>query len=195
MREFTVVICTYKRHEVIGKCLISILKNSILPKKIVLVDQNLNSLSTLKIKNIFNSYNYKNFTIIKNILKKGLTKSKNIALNYCDTKYIFFIDDDIYLENYYFYKCLNLIFKKKAIGVCGIISNYKKNLIKDFFYYIFNLSVFRDNRYHYINYQKLKKNNFYSKISQVPGGITCFDQKIFKKVSFDEKYLTQIMKM
>ena len=86
MREFTVVICTYKRHEVIGKCLISILKNSILPKKIVLVDQNLNSLSTLKIKNIFNSYNYKNFTIIKNILKKGLTKSKNIALNYCDTK-------------------------------------------------------------------------------------------------------------
>ena len=25
---------------------------------------------------------------------------------------------------------------------------------------------------------------------QLPGGITCFDKKIFKKISFDEKYLT-----
>ena len=111
MNEFTVVICTYKRHTIIGKCLINILKNSILPKKIIIVDQNYNSLSLQKIKKIFNNYNYKNFIILKNIINKGLTKSKNISLKYCSTKYIFFIDDDIFFENYYFYKCLDLIYK------------------------------------------------------------------------------------
>ena len=118
MNRFTVVICTYRRHNLVDKCLTKILQNSILPKKIIIVDQNYNSLTIQKIKKIFNLYNYNNFLILKNIIKKGLTKSKNISLKYCDTKYIFFIDDDIYLEKMYFYKILNLIFKKKAIGVC-----------------------------------------------------------------------------
>ena len=114
MKEFTVVICTYKRHDVIGKSLVSILQNSILPKKIIIVDQNYNDLTIMKIKKIFNNFKYKDFIILKNILKKGLTKSKNISLKYCNTKYVFFIDDDIFIENFYFYKCINLIFKKKS---------------------------------------------------------------------------------
>ena len=190
MKEFTVVICTYKRHEIIDKCLINILQNSILPNKIIIVDQNYNNLSIQKIKKIFDDHNFKSFIILKNIFKKGLTKSKNISLKYCNTKYIFFIDDDIFLEKNYFYKNLNLIFKKKAIGVCGIISNYKNNWFKNFTYYLFNFNIFRDNRYYFINHIKLKQNNFYSKIFQLPGGITCYDKKIFKKISFDEKYLT-----
>lgn len=190
MKEFTVVICTYKRHDIIGKSLLSILQNSILPKKIIIVDQNYNDLTIMKIKKIFNNFKYKDFIILKNILKKGLTKSKNISLKYCNTKYVFFIDDDIFIENFYFYKCINLIFKKKATGVCGIISNYENCWIKNFFYYLFNFNIFRDNRYYFINHLKLKKNSYYSKIFQLPGGITCFDKKVFQKVSFDEKYLT-----
>jgi GT2 family glycosyltransferase len=190
MKEFTVVICTYKRHDIIGKSLVSILQNSILPKKIIIVDQNYNDLTIMKIKKIFNNFKYKDFIILKNILKKGLTKSKNISLKYCNTKYVFFIDDDIFIENFYFYKCINLIFKKKAIGVCGVISNYENRWIKNFFYYLFNFNIFRDNRYYFINHLKLKKNSYYSKIFQLPGGITCFDKKVFQKVSFDEKYLT-----
>ena len=190
MKEFTVVICTYKRHDIIGKSLISILQNSILPKKIIIVDQNYNDLTIMKIKKIFNNFNYNNFIILKNILKKGLTKSKNISLKHCNTKYVFFIDDDIFIENFYFYKCINLIFKKKATGVCGVISNYENYWIKNFFYYLFNFNIFRDNRYYFINHLKLKKNSYYSKIFQLPGGITCFDKKVFQKVSFDEKYLT-----
>ena len=190
MKEFTVVICTYKRHDIIGKSLVSILQNSILPKKIIIVDQNYNDLTIMKIKKIFNNFKYKDFIILKNILKKGLTKSKNISLKYCNTKYVFFIDDDIFIENFYFYKCINLIFKKKATGVCGIISNYENCWIKNFFYYLFNFNIFRDNRYYFINHLKLKKNSYYSKIFQLPGGITCFDKKVCQKVSFDEKYLT-----
>ena len=181
MKEFTVVICTYKRHDIIGKSLVSILQNSILPKKIIIVDQNYNDLTIMKIKKIFNNFKYKDFIILKNILKKGLTKSKNISLKYCNTKYVFFIDDDIFIENFYFYKCINLIFKKKATGVCGIISNYENCWIKNFFYYLFNFNIFRDNRYYFINHLKLKKNSYYSKIFQLPGGITCFDKKVFQK--------------
>ena len=63
-------------------------------------------------------------------------------------------------------------------------------LDKKFFFNFFNFNIFRDNRYYFINHLKLKKNSYYSKIFQLPGGITCFDKKVFQKVSFDEKYLT-----
>ena len=72
----------------------------------------------------------------------------------------------------------------------AIISNYKNNWIKNFIYYLFNFNIFRDNRYYFINHLNLKKINYYSKIFQLPGGITCFDTKIFQKILFDEKYLT-----
>ena len=52
MSNFTVVICTYKRHNLIKKCLAHILQNSILPKKVVIVDQNYNSLTIQKINKI-----------------------------------------------------------------------------------------------------------------------------------------------
>jgi GT2 family glycosyltransferase len=190
MDNFTVVICTYKRLKCINKCLTNILQNSILPKKIIIVDQNYNNLTVQKINKIFDEYNYKNFLILKNIIKKGLTKSKNISLKHCHTKYIFFIDDDIYLEKKYFYKILKLILKKKAIGVCGILSNYSKDYFKNLLFFLFNFNIFKDNRYFFINHLKLKVKKYYYKVFQLPGGITCFDYKIFKKISFDEKYLT-----
>ena len=38
--NFSVVICTYNRRLYIEKCLEKILQNNILPKKIIIVDQN-----------------------------------------------------------------------------------------------------------------------------------------------------------
>jgi GT2 family glycosyltransferase len=188
MKNFTVVICTYKRYYLIEDCLKNILNNSISPNKIIIIDQNYDYSTFNKAINIFKSNGFENYLIIRNLMQKGLTKSKNISLKYIDTKYVFFIDDDIILERKYFIKNLELIFKKKAHAVSGIISNYKNNPLKDLIYYIFNLNIFRDNRYYFINHLKLKKKSSYQTF-QVPGGITCYDKKIFKKISFDDKYI------
>lgn len=189
MKNFSVVICTYKRQYLIYECLENILNNSLLPNQIIIVDQNYDFLTYNKITNFFKNKGFKNYIIIRNLIQKGLTKSKNISLKKIKTKYVFFIDDDIILEKQYFFKNIKLIFTNKAHAVSGIISNYNNNPIKNFIYYVFNFNIFRDNRYFFINYYKLKKNSYY-KTFQVPGGITCFDMKIFKKISFDEKYIT-----
>ena len=189
MKLFTVVICTYNRHHLIENCLKSILSNTIIPRKIIIIDQNYSFLTNIKIINLFKSKNYKNYLIIRNLIQKGLTRSKNLSLKHVNTKYVFFVDDDLILKKNYFFENIKLIFKKRAQGVCGVISNYESNFIKDFFYYIFNFSIFKDNRYYFKNYRKLKKQFTHSKVFQLPGGMTCFENKIFKQLSFDEKFI------
>ncbi len=189
MNSFTVVICTYKRHFLIQRCLEGILNNSLSPDRIILIDQNYDYLSYNKILKVFENKKFKNFLIIRNTSQKGLTKSKNIALEKIITKYVFFIDDDIIIEKNFFKKNIKVIFEKKAHAVSGIISNYKKNLIKDFVYHLFNFGIFRDNR-NFFTYQKTTSRNYIHKTFQVPGGITCYDMKIFKKLSFDDKFIT-----
>ena len=102
MKKFTVVICTYNRHFLIDKCLKNVLNNSIMPEKIIIIDQNYNFSTYNKIINLFNVKNYKNYLIIRNLIQRGLTKSKNFSLKHIDTQYVFFIDDDISLERNFF---------------------------------------------------------------------------------------------
>ena len=189
MKNFTVVICTYKRHLLIKECLENVLNNSLLPKKIIIIDQNYDYVTYNKIVNVFKNKGFKNYTILRNLIQIGLTKSKNISIKNIKTKYVFYIDDDIILEKDYFIKNIKLIFKHKAHAISGVISNFKKNFFKDLVYFIFNFNIFKDNRYFFINYKKLKKRPIYETF-QVPGGITCFDMQIFKKISFDDKYVT-----
>jgi len=189
MKSFTVVICTYKRSFLIKECLESVLRNSLLPNKIILIDQNYDYATYNKIVSTCKNKKFKNYLIIRNLIKKGLTRSKNISLKQIKTKYVFFIDDDIILEKKYFQKNIKIMNKNKAHAVSGIISNYENNFFKNIIYYFFNHNIFRDNRYFFINYKKLNK-NFINKTFQVPGGITCYDIDIFKKISFDEKYIT-----
>ena len=89
MKKFTVVICSYNRHFLIDKCLKSVLNNSTIPEKIIIIDQNYNFLTYNKIINLFNIKNYKNYLIIRNLLQRGLTKSKNFSLKHIDTQYVF----------------------------------------------------------------------------------------------------------
>ena len=79
--------------------------------------------------------------------------------------------------------------KKKAHGVSGVISNYESNFIRDFIYNFFNFNIFRDNRFYFKNFKKLKKKKSYSRVFQVPGGITCFNTTVFQKCLFDEKFV------
>ena len=188
--NFDVVVCTVKRHFVLKKCVENILKNNIRPNRLIVVDQNHDDLSILSIKKIFSIYNFKNYLILKNISKKGLTASKNIALNYLISKYVFFLDDVISIERFFFENSLNLIFKKKCIGVCGTLSNYNNHYFKNLIYHFFNYQEYRDNRKYFNDKKIFKLNNKYKKIYHLPGGITCFDSKIFVKIKFDEKLIT-----
>ena len=189
--NFSVVICTYNRPNKIKNCLKNILENSLIPKKIIIVDQNQDKKTENISKLILKKYNFKKFKLIKNLKNIGLTKSKNLSLKFVMTKYVFFIDDDIILKNNFFKNIIKVISNKKAHGVCGVLTNYRNEKINNFFYNLMNHGAFKDNRYYFQNYKKFIKNKiFYKKINSLPGGITCFDTSIFRKVKFDEKYIT-----
>jgi GT2 family glycosyltransferase len=189
LNNFDVVICTIKRHFVLTKCVESILKNNILPNRLIIVDQNHDNLSILSIKKIFSIYNFKNYLILKNISKKSLTASKNIALKYIKSKYVFFLDDDISVDKYFFFNSLAIMLKKNCTGVCGTILNYQNNPLKNFFYNIFNYFEFKDNRVYFNNDKNKKFKSDSKKIYHLPGGITCFKSSIFKKISFDQNLI------
>ncbi len=189
--NFTVVICTYNRPNKIKKSLKKILENSLSPKKIIIIDQNKDRKTSNIAKFIFKKYNFKKFKLIKNLKHIGLTKSKNLSLRFVKTKYVFFIDDDIILQKDFLKNIIKVISNKKAHGVCGVLTNYKNKKINNFFYHLMNHGAFKDNRYYFQNYKKfIKKKIYYKKINSLPGGITCFDTAIFRRLKFDEKYIT-----
>ena len=59
LKNFSVVICTYSRKDFIKNCLEKILNNSVLPKKIIIVDQNHDSVTELYAMQTFTKYLYK----------------------------------------------------------------------------------------------------------------------------------------
>ena len=101
-----------------------------MPNKIILIDQNYDYATYNKIVSTFKNKKFKNYLIIRNLIKKGLTRSKNISLKQIKTKYVFFIDDDIILEKKYFQKNIKIMNKNKAHAVSGVISNYENNFLK-----------------------------------------------------------------
>jgi GT2 family glycosyltransferase len=189
-KNFSVVICTYNRRYFIANCLEKILQNTVIPKKIIIVDQNYDNVSVNYAIHTLKKYLYKNYIIIKNIKKIGLTTSKNIALKYTKEKYIFFIDDDISLNKFFFINILKSMQKSRATGISGVISNQKKSFLNIAINFFFNYGPFLDNRYYFNYYKKFKNKIILKRIQQVPGGITCFPSSIFKYIKFDEKLIT-----
>jgi len=70
MKDFTLVICTFKRHFLIEACLKSVLSGSMMPNKIIIVDQNYDYLTYDKIINLFKNKKFYNYQIIRNLIKK-----------------------------------------------------------------------------------------------------------------------------
>lgn len=189
--KFDLIICTYKRPKILLKNLQSVLLNNVRPNKIIIIDQNLDYFTENTVRNFFIKSNYKNFIYIKNIYKKGLTQSKNIGIKHCTSYYVFFLDDDIKIDKFFFENSLSTFSRVKCDGVCGVIINYKQSFLKNLFFFIFNHYEFRDNRYHFINYKKfLSKNILEKKVYHLPGGITGYKREIFNKIKFDEKNIT-----
>ena len=70
MNNFTLVICTYKRSFIIKKCLEHILNNTLLPSKIIVVDQNYDYLTYNKVIDVFKK-KFDNYIIIRNLIQKA----------------------------------------------------------------------------------------------------------------------------
>lgn len=182
--QFDVIICTLNRHSFFKKNISMILKSSLLPHRIIIIDQNFNDTSKKFAQKYFNDYNFKNYLFVKNLHNIGLTHSKNIGLDYVQSKYIFFLDDDILVDKHYFRNMMEILKKTKCHGVSGIVKNYKIRHFNNFFYNLFNFYEFKDNRRFFVK-KNLKTKS--QEVYHLPGGISAYQSSIFKKIKFDNK--------
>lgn len=142
--KFSVVIPTYNREEDLKKCLNSILHQTVLPSEIIIIDDG--NLLEIFIQNWEINFSHKKINFIyykKNhkIERRGLSESKNKALDLVKNELFFILDDDTFLENYFFETIIQ-IWETKAgdnclIGVGGIIKNHRKKFILEKYFYIF----------------------------------------------------------
>ncbi len=113
-KDISIYVPVYNGEKTIKACLDSILNQSLKPKKILVINDNSND----KTLDILNRYKDK-IEIIHNLPNKGVTYSRDLAVNTLGTKYIASIDADVELEKYWLEKIYSSLFETKATLVGG----------------------------------------------------------------------------
>ncbi len=142
--EISLVIPTKNRSEKLKKLLYSVLKQTVLPKEVIIVDDSDNLRTKELIKKLKKLFLEKNIQI-KYIMpsenkKKSISRARNIGAKKAKGDIIVFIDDDVVIDKNYFKEILKVFEKNpNALGVQGTIMNMEYspfwNSIKKVFYY------------------------------------------------------------
>jgi GT2 family glycosyltransferase len=198
MLKTSVIIPTYNRPKELKDCIHSILKQTIKPNELIIIDDGNVSEPTFEKECREAGINYIYYR--KN--KPGLTESRNIGIRLTSGDIIFFFDDDTIMAIDYLEKVLQVYRNDQqnvVCGVAGIIINTKsltfKQRIKRIFNIIFFLSGFREGKVLSSGFTTNfdAKGTLLKKIQEVdflPGCAMSFRKEIFNEFSFDsEKYL------
>ncbi len=141
--HFTIFIPTYNREKDLEKCLFSIREQNVLPNEILIIDDgDLPNDFIKKWKESFNNLNIDFIYYKKDHTKerRGLSESKNKALELIKNNIFFILDDDVILELDFCEKIIDIWKNNKdenLIGVGGLIKNRRKRLFFENFYYKF----------------------------------------------------------
>jgi GT2 family glycosyltransferase len=145
-QNFSVVIATYNRPQELSACVAAVLSSTILPEEIIIVDDGV--LEDALVRRITAGaeanqvkVNYRRKDIPRE--RRGLSESKNIALDLLRTEIFFMLDDDVAVHQDFFAASMAAWQEAdpKCIGVGGIIANHrKKNGLEKIYNTIFGLT-------------------------------------------------------
>jgi glucosyl-dolichyl phosphate glucuronosyltransferase len=182
----SLIICTYKRKKWVEKLLVSISKQTVMPKEIIIIDASPEKISY----SIPNSLEVK---LIKSEIMQ-LTYQKNLGLEIATGEVIFFLDDDILLDRYYIEETLK-IFNEDAEKEIGAVSGYISNQwggvsnAPDLFMKVAKLLTIYDGDFSagsvspsgvFIELTELQPFSGVKKVDFVPGGCTAFRKEVFE---------------
>ena len=208
-KNFTLIICTYKRPDSLIRLLNSVKTQTAYPYEILIIDGSPDQ----KTENLLNKTSFKNLKYFKFEEKdRGLTRQRNFGINLVNEKseIICFLDDDIVLENNYFEELIATYNNGDALAVGGYIANetlwekgeVQKNSKKFSFdgwvrneplrfrvRKIFGLSPNMDPGYlptfsHGRSIGFLPPSGKVYKVEQIMGGVSSFKKEIFEKIKF-----------
>jgi len=96
--DITVLICVFNKSIFLRRCINSVLSQTLLPKKIICI----NDFSSDRSAEILEEYCKAQpnlFLIVHNNINLGLTSSRNIGLQYVNTRFVAFLDADDYWDD------------------------------------------------------------------------------------------------
>ena len=184
--SFTVVIPTKNRPDDLLLAVESILKSSLLPDEIIIVDQSISDDSKLPVVKFF-ELNGKT-SILKyhhNSEINGLVAAKDFGVKLSKFEIILFLEDDIYLEPDYFCEIIKVFnCDDKVKGCSGIIVNLpRRSKIHILIHRLFHCGIFQDSRYEIFS-SSVKKHHLIQS-NAISGGISAWRREVFDVVKFD----------
>lgn len=126
IKKHTVSILTYNRNVLFELCLQSLLKQTVRPNEILIIDQN----PTQKLKEIIDQYGYKNKEIIFTYIhmrKPHISKGRKEALQKAKYNYLLFTDDDCVVDKNWSYNALLSLGKKNPLVAGRCLINRKES--------------------------------------------------------------------
>lgn len=186
----SVVIPTLNRPVELLNAVKSILKQTILPNELIIIDQSKGKESYLYISELFfkeNKFNVINLLYYHEPDIKSLVAAKNFAITKVTNDFILFFDDDIILENDYIQQIING-FKSKPnmLGCSGIITNPNNNsFMYKLFFNLFHIGIYKDLRVNIYGCYN-GRNNCLIESDKISGGLSAWRREVFSLLKYDE---------
>jgi len=112
--DISLYVPVYNGEKTIKGCLDAVLKQTLMPKKILVINDN----STDNTKQILENYKDK-VEILNNKKNLGISLTRDIAVNYLKTDYIASVDADVEIDERWLEKIYTSLKKNNATWACG----------------------------------------------------------------------------
>lgn len=184
INSFDLIVPTKNRPTDIACLFRSITCQTLLPNKIIIIDQS-NDQSCKDI--IFETMRAVTEQVVLDYVHSpevtGLVLAKKIGLTRTNSDLIFFLDDDIELDENYFNEIVTAFQKnQQIIGCAGFIENAKSNYFWKFAFNVFHTGVFADKRPNI--YTTPPINGVYVPSNKLPQGVSAWRRFVFNDVIF-----------
>lgn len=192
MLKFSLIIPTYNRPQQLADCIDSILKQTILPDEVVIVDDG--ELSDRHYEKVCQEKGVHTIYVKKD--KPGLTASRNMGISLASGDIVFFLDDDVILFPDYIEQIL-AAYDDNTSGVGGLIENTPpvtfKSRLRWFFEKMFFLSGNEAGKVLPSGFctEYSVAGHLIHDIEQVDflmGGVMSFRREVFNEFAFNDKY-------
>lgn len=189
--SLSVIICTRNRSKDLAKCMNSIMIQTHIPNEIVIVD----SSDDKSTRRLIERYVTNDLIPIKYLhTSPGLTRQRNIGISESWGKIVAFLDDDIILDQEYFFQIMKCFETSHDVfGVGGSDLNVARiSLLAKCFRKLFMLTV-TDGKQGVIKRSGLASFQIGSKLSEIDEteilcGCSCYRREVFQKYTFDEYF-------
>lgn len=204
MTSVSVIICTRNRHEYLQKCLFSLLKQSVKPKEIIIVDdastERINTANMLnkilssidnKVSGLLLARNEITIKYLRNMHRQGTVRSRNLGIAASKGDVIAFIDDDGYAHKDWIRNLVKPYQKNDALAVGGPVVEVGRNIeIKTDFKKLSYVTSHGDIKHNYrVKKFKDTKNLRLRNVKFLMGGNMSFRRDIILKLhGFNSQY-------